>query len=275
MATLAVVVGLRRLRLPLILAFLIVGMCVGPHALGWVSATETTETLAEFGVVFLLFTLGLEFSLPRLIAMRGEVFTLGGFQVAGTTAAIAAIGWTVGLSLPVAILLGGAVAMSSTAIVLRQLTEQDELNRTHGRLAFGVLLFQDLAIVPFLALAGVLASPQEQYTTLEIALTIGKAAIALLIVLASGRWLLRPLFHEIAANNAPPATKVKAVAAIGDSQRASRDGTSRRTSVNVVTPAPSSVRPYRVAKAISPPSSDPSFRRRSDVPESKATSDHY
>ena len=203
MATLAVVVGLRRLRLPLILGFLIVGMFVGPHALGWVAATETTQTLAEFGVVFLLFTLGLEFSLPRLIAMRGEVFTLGGLQVAGTTAATAAIGWAVGLSLPVAILLGGAVAMSSTAIVLRQLTEQDELNRTHGRLAFGVLLFQDLAIVPFLALAGVLASPQEQYTTPEIALAIGKAAIALLIVLASGRWLLRPLFHEIAASNAP------------------------------------------------------------------------
>ncbi|HEU5468931.1 MAG TPA: cation:proton antiporter [Steroidobacteraceae bacterium] len=202
-ATLAVVVGLRRLRLPLVLAFLIVGMSVGPHALGWVTPTETTETLAEFGVVFLLFTLGLEFSLPRLIAMRGEVFTLGGLQVGGTTAAVAAVGWAVGLSLPVAILLGGAVAMSSTAIVLRQLTEQDELNRTHGRLAFGVLLFQDLAIVPFLALAGVLASPQEQYTTLEIALAVAKAAIALLIVLASGRWLLRPLFHEIAASNAP------------------------------------------------------------------------
>jgi CPA2 family monovalent cation:H+ antiporter-2 len=203
MATLVVVVGLRRLRLPLVLAFLIVGMCVGPHALGWVAATETSETLAEFGVVFLLFTLGLEFSLPRLIAMRGEVLTLGGLQVAGTTAATAAIGWAVGLSLPVAILLGGAVAMSSTAIVLRQLTEQDELNRTHGRLSFGVLLFQDLAIVPFLALAGVLASPQEQYTTIEIALAVGRAAIALLIVLASGRWLLRPLFHEIAASNAP------------------------------------------------------------------------
>ena len=118
MATLAVVVGLRRLRLPLILAFLLVGMIVGPHALGWVEATETTHTLAEFGVVFLLFTLGLEFSLPRLIAMRGEVFTLGGLQVAGTTAVAAAIGWALGLALPVAILLGGAVAMSSTAIVL-------------------------------------------------------------------------------------------------------------------------------------------------------------
>lgn len=203
MATLAVVVGLRRLRLPLILAFLIVGMVVGPHALGWVEATETTHTLAEFGVVFLLFALGLEFSLPRLIAMRGEVFTLGGLQVAGTTAAVAAAGWAFGLTLPVAILLGGAVAMSSTAIVLRQLTEQDELNRTHGRLAFGVLLFQDLAIVPFLALAGVLAAPQEQYTTMEITLAVGKAAVALIVVLASGRWLLRPLFHEIAASNAP------------------------------------------------------------------------
>jgi CPA2 family monovalent cation:H+ antiporter-2 len=203
MATLAVVVGLRRLRLPMILAFLIVGMFVGPHALGWVTPTETTETLAEFGIVFLLFALGLEFSLPRLIAMRGEVFTLGGLQVGATTAAVAAVGWATGLTLPVAILLGGAVAMSSTAIVLRQLTEQDELNRTHGRLAFGVLLFQDLAIVPFLALAGVLASPQESYTTMEIALAVSKAAVALLIVLASGRWLLRPLFHEIAASNAP------------------------------------------------------------------------
>ncbi len=203
MATLAVVVGLRRLRLPAILAFLLVGMVVGPHALGWVESTETTETLAEFGVVFLLFALGLEFSLPRLIAMRGEVFTLGGLQVLGTTTIAASIGWAFGLSLPIAILLGGAVAMSSTAIVLRQLTEQDELNRTHGRLAFGVLLFQDLAIVPLLALAGVLGAPQESYTTLEITLALGKAAVALLIVLASGRWLLRPLFHEIATSNSP------------------------------------------------------------------------
>ena len=201
-ATLVVVVGLRRLRLPLIMAFLLVGMVVGPHALGWVAATETTRTLAEFGVVFLLFALGLEFSLPRLLAMRGEVFSLGGLQVGATTAAVAALGWFFGLALEVAILLGGAVAMSSTAIVLRQLTEQDELNRTHGRLAFGVLLFQDLAIVPFLALAGVLASPEEQYTTLSIALAVGKAAVALIIVLAAGRWLLRPLFHEIASSGA-------------------------------------------------------------------------
>ncbi|MGH8197218.1 MAG: cation:proton antiporter [Steroidobacteraceae bacterium] len=202
-ATLVVVVGLRRLRLPLILAFLLVGMVVGPHALGWVESTETTRTLAEFGVVFLLFTLGLEFSLPRLLATRGEVFWLGGLQVGLTTAAVAAVAWSFGLALEVAILLGGAVAMSSTAIVLRQLTEQDELNRTHGRLAFGALLFQDLAVVPFLALAGVLASPGEEYGMPEIALAVAKAAVALVIVLAAGRWLLRPLFHEIAASGAP------------------------------------------------------------------------
>ena len=202
-ATLVVVVGLRRLRLPLILAFLLVGMAVGPHALGWVMPTETTGTLAEFGVVFLLFTLGLEFSLPRMIATRGEVFGLGGIQVGVTTAAVAAIGWSFGLAPEVAILLGGAVAMSSTAIVLRQLTEQDELNRTHGRLAFGTLLFQDLAVVPFLALAGVLASAQESYTALEIGFAVLKAAVALVIVLAAGRWLLRPLFHEIASSGAP------------------------------------------------------------------------
>ncbi len=202
-ATLAVVVGLRRLRLPLIIGFLLVGMAVGPHALGWVAATETTATLAEFGIVFLLFTLGLEFSLPRLLATRGEVFTVGGLQVGLTTAAVAAIAWALGLAPEVAVLLGGAVAMSSTAIVLRQLTEQDELNRTHGRIAFGTLLFQDLAVVPFLALAGVLASPQDSYSPPEIAFAIVKAAVALVIVLAAGRWLLRPLFHEIAASRAP------------------------------------------------------------------------
>ncbi|MGQ0384985.1 MAG: cation:proton antiporter domain-containing protein [Gammaproteobacteria bacterium] len=202
-ATLVVVVAVRRLRMPPIIGFLAVGMAVGPYALGWVAVNETTATLAEFGVVFLLFTLGLEFSLPRLIATRGEVFWLGGLQVGLTTAAVAALAWFSGLGLPVAVLLGGAVAMSSTAIVLRQLTEQGELNRTHGRLAFGTLLFQDLAVVLFLALAGVLASPGEGYTNAGIAAAIAKAAVGLVIVLAAGRWLLRPLFHEIAGSGAP------------------------------------------------------------------------
>ena len=203
-ATLAVVVSLRRLRMPLIIAFLAVGMAVGPHALGWVAATETTKALAEFGIVFLLFTLGLEFSLPRLIATRGEVLVVGSLQVGLTTAAVAAIALAFKVPLAVAVLLGGAIAMSSTAIVLQQLTQQGELNRTHGRLAFGTLLFQDLAVVPFLALAGVLASADGTTTSSsDITFAILKAAIALVIVLAAGRWLLRPLFHEIAASGAP------------------------------------------------------------------------
>ena len=169
-ATLAVVVAVRRLQMPPIIGFLAVGMAVGPHAFGWIAATETTNALAEFGVVFLLFTLGLEFSLPRLIAMRGEVFGLGGLQVSVTTAAVAMIALAFDVPLAVAVLLGGAVAMSSTAIVLQQLTEQDELNRTHGRLAFGMLLFQDLAVVPFLALAGVLASTDAAGPTPSITL---------------------------------------------------------------------------------------------------------
>ena len=202
-ATLAVVVGVRRLRMPPIIGFLAVGMAVGPYALGWVATTETTGALAEFGIVFLLFTLGLEFSLPRLIATRGEVFLLGSLQVGATTAAVAAIALAFDVPLAVAVLLGGAVAMSSTAIVLQQLTQQGELNRTHGRLAFGTLLFQDLAVVPFLALAGVLASADAAISTPEISFAILKAAVALVIVLAAGRWLLRPLFHEIAASGAP------------------------------------------------------------------------
>ena len=202
-ATLAVVVGVRRLRMPPIIGFLAVGMAVGPYALGWVATTETTGALAEFGIVFLLFTLGLEFSLPRLIATRGEVFLLGSLQVGATTAAVAAIAMAFDVPLAVAVLLGGAVAMSSTAIVLQQLTQQGELNRTHGRLAFGTLLFQDLAVVPFLALAGVLASADAAISTPEISFAILKAAVALVIVLAAGRWLLRPLFHEIAASGAP------------------------------------------------------------------------
>lgn len=199
-ATLVVVIAVRRLRLPPIIGFLAVGMAVGPHALGWVAATLTTHTLAEFGVVFLLFTLGLEFSLPRMIAMRQEVFVLGSLQVAVTTIAAAAGAWLLGIPPAVAALLGGAVAMSSTAIVVRQLSEQGELNRTHGRLAFGVLLFQDLAIVPFLALAGVIAGAEAGYTSAQITFAIIKAAVALVVVLAAGQWLLRPLLHEIAAS---------------------------------------------------------------------------
>jgi CPA2 family monovalent cation:H+ antiporter-2 len=202
-ATLLVVASLRRLRLPPVLGFLVVGALLGPHALGWVEETQTTTTLAEFGVVFLLFTLGLEFSLPRMIAMRNEVFALGSAQVGLTAVAFGGIAWWLGSPPEVAIVLGGAVAMSSTAIVMPQLSEQGEMNRTHGRLSFGILLFQDLAFVPFLALAGVIGAAESGYTLQDVLFALGKAGIALGIVLAAGRWLLRPMFHEIARGRSP------------------------------------------------------------------------
>jgi CPA2 family monovalent cation:H+ antiporter-2 len=194
--SLLVVAGFRRLDLPPILGYLAVGMLLGPHVLNLAANDETTRVLAEFGVVFLVFTLGLEFSLPRMMAMRWEVLGLGGAQVILTTSLIALAVGALGTPPLVAIVIGGALAMSSTAIVIRQLADQSELNRTHSRLAVGILLFQDLAFVPFLALESALSSA-ETFDGAAVATAVARAAVALLIVLAGGRWLLRPLFHEI------------------------------------------------------------------------------
>jgi CPA2 family monovalent cation:H+ antiporter-2 len=189
----------RRLSLPTGLAYLLTGLLLGPHALAVVPDSDTTRLLAELGVAFLLFTLGLEFSLPRMLAMRREVFGLGALQVLATSTAFAALGrLLLGLPWLTAIVLGGAVATSSTAILLQQLTERAELNRTHGRLAFAILLFQDLAFVPFLALGGLLAAGADRFRLGESALTLIGGVLAIVAVLAAGRWLLRPLFHEIA-----------------------------------------------------------------------------
>ncbi len=191
-----VVTVFRRMKLPPIVGYLAVGMLLGPEALS-LAGSETTRVLAEYGVVFLVFTLGLEFSYPRMLAMRWEVFGLGGAQVLLTTALIASTSWLLGAPLLVAIVLGGALAMSSTAIVVRQLTEQLEVNKPHGRLAVGILLFQDLAFVPLLALESALRGQVSILDPVVIGGAMLRAGIALLFVIAAGRWLLRPLFHEI------------------------------------------------------------------------------
>ena len=192
-----IVATFRRFELPPVLAYLAVGMLLGPHALDLAGNDETTRLLAELGVVFLVFTLGLEFSLPRMLAMRWEVFGLGGAQVLITSIVLALGVWAVGAPPLVAVLIGGALAMSSTAIVIRQLGEQLETNSTHGRLAVGILLFQDLAFVPFLALEGALKNSADGFDAASVIGAISRAAVALLIVLVAGRYLLRPLFHEI------------------------------------------------------------------------------
>jgi monovalent cation:H+ antiporter-2, CPA2 family len=199
-ASVCVVAGVRKLKLPAILGYLAVGMLLGPHAFALAQGTDTTQLLADFGVVFLVFTLGLEFSLPRLVAMRWEVLGVGGAQVFVTTG-IVALGAVAlfHVVLPVAVVIGGAVAMSSTAIIISQLTEQSENNRTHGRLAVAICLFQDLSFPLFLALVSVLTGGGQAADSAHIVTAIGIAILALLLVLAAGRWLLRPLFLVIAS----------------------------------------------------------------------------
>ena len=200
LASVLVIMAARRLGLPPVLGYLVVGLLVGPYMMGLMADSRDTRLLAEIGVVFLLFTLGLEFSWARMVAMRREVFGLGALQVALTTLLFAVIGRVLGMSWLLAVTVGGALSMSSTAIVIRQLTEQDELNRTHGRLSFAILLFQDLAFVPLLALATAVAegSSVEQFSLLGLLRTVGTGLAALLVVLLLGRLLLRPLFVEIA-----------------------------------------------------------------------------
>ncbi|MEO8315365.1 MAG: monovalent cation:proton antiporter-2 (CPA2) family protein [Pseudomonadota bacterium] len=189
----------RRVGMPPVLGYLAVGILVGPFSFGLVPESEQTHLLAEIGVVFLLFTLGLEFSWPRMVAMRREVFGLGLLQVVVTTTLFLVCGRLLGLSWFAAVVVGGALSMSSTAIVIRQLTEQAEINRTHGRLTLAILLFQDIAFVPLLALATALAEgvPTE-FSFAGISRTLASGLAALLIVMAAGRWLLRPLLMVIA-----------------------------------------------------------------------------
>ena len=192
----------RRINLPPILAYLGVGALIGPHALGWIPASENTRVLAEFGVVFLLFTLGLEFSISKLSAMRRAVLGMGGAQVVTTTLVVTLAAWAFELSLPAALVIGGVLAMSSTAIVIKLLAEQLEINSRHGRNAVGILLFQDLAVIPFLILIPALASGDDEIGD-DLALALIKGIIFTVIMLAAGRWLLRPMFNEIAKARSP------------------------------------------------------------------------
>ncbi|MBK8161992.1 MAG: cation:proton antiporter [Gammaproteobacteria bacterium] len=190
----------RRFRLPAILAYLCVGVVVGPNGLAWVPDSAATRLLAEYGVVFLLFTVGLEFSLPRLIAMRHEVLRLGSAQVVLTTLVAGGAAWALGLSVAAAFVVGGAVAMSSTAIVIRQMTERLELNSRHGSLSVGILLFQDLAVIPFLILIPVLAGGDQEMVMWSLLWALAKGIVVVVLMFSAGHWLLRPLFHEIASS---------------------------------------------------------------------------
>jgi CPA2 family monovalent cation:H+ antiporter-2 len=192
-----VVVLFRQLSMPAILGYLIVGAIVGPHALALVPATESQSYLAEFGVVFLMFSVGLEFSLPTLMAMRRTVFGFGGAQVTVIMALGIAGSLAAGLSWREGIVVGGVLAMSSTAIISKMLAERMQLQSDFGRQVMGVLLFQDLAVIPLLVLIPALALPKEAIAV-AIGIAMIKAMVVLAIVLYLGQRLMRPLFDLVA-----------------------------------------------------------------------------
>ena len=202
LAPVVVVPLFRWLRCSPILGYLVAGILIGPHALGLIEESALTHTLAELGVAFLLFAIGLELSLERLRVMRRLVFGLGTLQVALSSAAIGIVARLAGADLAAAIVIGGALALSSTAFVLQLLVERGEQVARFGRTAFAILLFQDLAVVPLLAVVPVLALDQPSLIG-ALGLSALKAAIALGLIIAVGRLILRPVFRIVAGTRSP------------------------------------------------------------------------
>ncbi len=196
-ASVLAVVVFRRFNLPPVLGYLFVGSVIGPHALNLMSDVHRAESLAEFGVVFLMFSIGLEFSLPKLFAMKRIVFGLGLLQVAITMALVAGLVMLFGVSWQLGIALGGVFAMSSTAVITKLLAERMQLDSAHGREIMGVLLFQDLAVVPLLVIIPSLTQPPEKLAVL-LGIALLKAIGVLALILVFGQRLMRKWFHFVA-----------------------------------------------------------------------------
>ena len=199
-AVLAVVV-FRLLRLPPMLGYLLSGVIIGPHALGLIPDAIETHHLAEFGVVFLMFSIGLEFSLPKLVTMKNIVFGFGAAQVCSSMIIVMIVAWIIGIDWRVGLALGGVLAMSSTAIVSKMLAEKLELNSGHGRQIIGILLFQDLAVVLFLIVIPALANTIDNSNAdlgITIIVALLKAGVVLGLILFLGQRMMRPWFNLVA-----------------------------------------------------------------------------
>lgn len=192
-----VVVVFRRLKIPPIIGYLVAGLLIGPHGFSWVQDRDDIHELADFGVVFLMFTIGLEFSLQKLARMKHLVFGLGSAQVVLTTFITSLIGYLLGMTWPQAVTVGCIVAMSSTAIVSKQLSDQHELSTPYGNHAISILLFQDISVIAFFVLIASFAG-REQAFALPLGWALLKTLLAFLLILAAGQWIMRPLFREIA-----------------------------------------------------------------------------
>lgn len=192
----------KRLKLGAVLGYLLAGIAIGPWGFGWIGKVEDVLKASEFGVVLLMFIIGLELQPSRLWRLRREVFGMGGAQVLVTTAILAVIAMMLGQRPAAATVAGFGLAMSSTAFVLQLLAEKNELASRHGRAAFAILLFQDISVIPFLAILPMLAGDNtlESSEAWQSALKL----IAIFIgVIGLGRYALRPVFRALALTNTP------------------------------------------------------------------------
>jgi CPA2 family monovalent cation:H+ antiporter-2 len=188
----------KRINLPPILAYLFCGILAGPDLLALFEHPEDMENFAELGIVFLLFSLGLEFSLPKMLAMRHLVFGVGLGQMLLTTLVFTLIALLLGLDIKAAFVVGGMVALSSTAIVIKQTSDLGILNTARAQIAVSILLLQDLAVVPLLILVPLLAADSEQSLSIAIAMAFLKGLLVVAILLSIGKWVLPKVFSEVA-----------------------------------------------------------------------------
>ncbi|MDC8830421.1 cation:proton antiporter domain-containing protein [Alteromonas gilva] len=189
----------KRIHLPPVLAYLFAGVVAGPSGIVLFSHPEDMHLTAEVGIVFLLFSLGLEFSFPKLLAMRSLVFGAGLMQMMLTTVLGCAVVWLLfDTSVAAAIVIGGMLALSSTAIVIKQVTEMGILNNVRTQLAVSILLFQDLAVVPFLIVIPLLSGQDQTSLAMALTLALIKGVVVVAVLMSAGKWLLPWVFREVA-----------------------------------------------------------------------------
>ncbi|BBN82269.1 potassium transporter [Pseudoalteromonas sp. A25] len=189
----------KRIGLPAILAYLVTGVLAGSHGIGWMSISYEMHFIAELGIVFLLFSLGLEFSVPKLMAMRNLVFGLGSLQVLVTTVAGMLVIKALSYDWQTAFIIASLMALSSTAVVVKILKESGNLNLRRGQLAIGVLLFQDIAVVPLLIALPLIAQSDNQVLFGALMFALAKGAFVCFLLWAIGKWFLPKIFNEVAS----------------------------------------------------------------------------
>ena len=204
-----------RLKLSPVLGYILIGMVVGPYGIGslsaqvpWLSFLTIAKEgaishAAEVGIVLLMFMIGLELSLERLLVMRRLVFGLGSFQLLASAAAIGGVTYLLTSDVAISFIVGLALAMSSTAIVTQVLSQTKQLTAHHGRASFAVLIFQDIAVIPIMFAVGIMGASMGGSIVVQLGAALLQAGAAIVLVILSGRMLLRPLFRRVAATQSP------------------------------------------------------------------------